>query len=75
MKDLLKLQNSKRREFLNEIETFNKKCAIRKWLRRKNATKVAKLRVKKLNTAFYNKRLQAYFTAMRTQFTLTRSLC
>lgn len=75
MKDHLKLQNAKRSEFIYEVETFNKKCAIRKWLRRKNATKLAKLRVRKLNAAYNNQRLRTYFNALKTQYTKSRNLC
>jgi hypothetical protein len=74
VKDLLKMQNSKTREFQNEIDKFNKKCALRKWYRRKYATKAAKYRVNKLNSEFKAQRLRAYFLAMKKQFLISRTL-
>lgn len=75
VKELLKLQNAKRREFNNAMDTFNKQCGIRKWFRRTKATKLAKLRVKRLTAEFKASRLKSYFQAMKSHYQIGKNLC
>ena len=49
--------------------------ALFKWNSRKNATKLARLRTKRLKEKFHQLRLRQYFTVLKSQYFATKEFC
>eukprot|EP00347_Sterkiella_histriomuscorum_P005910 403354803 len=72
---LLKFQNAKDDQYNASAIEFQKKMALYKWNCRKNSTKLARIRTKKLKVKVLQIRLRQYFNAIKNQFYNAKELC
>lgn len=61
----LKMQRVKTQEFWQNVHLLQRRSAVNKWRSRKNATKIARLRLKKLVAKFHHIRKMLVFRELK----------
>lgn len=69
---LLKFHKAKDDEFKISADILQKKMVLRKWNQRKQATKVARIRCKRIKEKVKQIKMRMYFYALRDQFKATK---